>query len=84
MGGTLKTNKNCVRCGCLMRGVGWNRRYCPDCKAVVNRERKRKARQERPPQKTPPRRKTLVECSIEAANLGISYGEYVQRGLDRQ
>lgn len=31
-----------------------------------------------------PRIKSIEQCVIEATALGISYGQYVQRGLDKE
>jgi hypothetical protein len=31
-----------------------------------------------------PRIKSIEQCVREAAALGISYGQYVQRGLDKE
>ena len=82
------TTKFCKDCGKIMWYVSPYVKLCDDC-----RKRNRKAlnkcyRQEWVRPKAEPKRglrsyKSIEQCVREATALGISYGVYVGRGLDR-
>lgn len=65
------TTRNCETCGKLMIHVDSRRRTCRECSKE----------QANPPPKR--RIKPITQCVREAAALGISYGQYVQRGYDK-
>ena len=78
----------CVICGRELRGVGSRTKYCPDCRAEVNRTKSRecsrrrrsfeleqKARAARP-QYTGP---SVREVAAQADAAGMTYGQYVTR-----
>ena len=78
----------CVICGRELRGVGSHTKYCPDCRAEVNRTKSRersrrrrafeleqKARAARP-QYTGP---SVHDMAALAAAAGLTYGQYVAR-----
>ena len=80
--------RTCVRCGVTLYGVGSHTKYCPDCRAEVNRTKSRerslrrrsfeleqKARAARP-QYTGP---SVREVAAQADAAGMTYGQYVTR-----
>lgn len=88
------TTRNCDICGKLMIHVDSRRRICRECSKEERDKEKsgakgtahtigETAKQE---QATPPpkrRIKPIPQCVREAEALGISYGQYVQRGYDK-
>ena len=74
----------CVICGKQLRGVGRRTKYCPDCRAEVNRIRsRRRYAAERAwraalarPQYTGP---SVHDMAALADAAGMSYGQYVAR-----
>lgn len=86
------TNRNCRRCGTLMKNVANNKTYCRLCAIDVHRERARAARARRRQQRAEeaanaqPRSKvrrpmTIAEVGVAAKAAGMSYGEFVRAGL---
>lgn len=78
----------CVVCGRELRGVGSHTKYCPDCRAEVNRtksrersrlrralELERQARNSRPHYTGP----SVHDMAARADAAGLSYGQYVAR-----
>ena len=78
----------CTICGKRLQGVGRRTKYCPECRAEVNRTKSRersrirkafeleqKARAARP-QYTGP---SVREVAAQADAAGMSYGQYVAR-----
>lgn len=78
----------CVICGRQLRGVGSHTKYCPDCRAEVNRAKSRersrrrrsfeleqKAKSTRPPYTGP----SVHDMAAQADAAGLSYGQYVAR-----
>lgn len=78
----------CVICGRQLRGVGSHTKYCPDCRAEVNRAKSRersrrrrsfeleqKAKSARPPYTGP----SVHDMAAQADAAGLSYGQYVAR-----
>ena len=78
----------CTICGRELRGVGSHTKYCPDCRAEVNRTKSRersrrrrsfeleqKARAARP-QYTGPSVRNMAALADAA---GLTYGQYVAR-----
>lgn len=89
------TTRNCEICGNPMIHVDSRRRICPKCNRELRNKKKGRpkgtahtvgetaGKQE---QATPPlkrRVKPIPQCVREADALGISYGQYVQRGYDK-
>lgn len=83
--------RTCVRCGKELRGVGGSTKYCPDCRADVNRAQAReryrwqkalaregqKAKSARPPCTGP----SVGEVAALADAEGLTYGQCVaQKG----
>ena len=79
----------CVRCGRELRGVGGSTKYCPDCRADVNREhareryrwqkaleREAQKAKSAPPSCTAP---SVGEVAALADAAGLTYGQYVAR-----
>lgn len=89
------TTRNCETCGKLMIHVDSRRRTCRECSKEQRDKEKASAKgtahtvsktagkqeQANPPPKR--RIKPITQCVREAAALGISYGQYVQRGYDK-
>lgn len=81
----------CTRCGKQFMGNYSTAKYCEDCRKAVQREYRLRHQQKtvRPvpdsPQSQPSRAKkqkpdeSIVQCAKRAAEMGISYGEYVAR-----
>lgn len=96
----MRVDKICLRCGNPMANVNPCKRFCDECVSKRNREKGREryqrqkarkqgisAMQDRPPAKETqlkPRIKSINQCVREATALGISYGQYVQRGYDKE
>ena len=84
-------DKRC-RCGNLMRHVSPRQQFCQECKKKKLEEAKAKTkslrsedatrRARRPRPRNQPL-KSIEQCVREADALGISYGQYVARGLDK-
>lgn len=78
----------CVICGRELRGVGSHTKYCPDCRAEVNRVRTRERSRRRyaaeraqraalaRPQYTGP---SVHDMAARADAAGLTYGQYVAR-----
>lgn len=47
-------------------------------------EKEAAPKKEKPTQKTSRRTKPLAQCTREAAALGLTYGQFVARGLDKE
>ena len=83
----------CQRCGMVIPGASPWRKYCDSCGRELKREAKARKREAdrvkaaaaepvaRNP-KTPVR--SLTWCVREANKLGISYGNFVAMGLDKE
>lgn len=96
----MTVSKFCEKCGKMMWDVQPCKRFCDTClkekarqKAKLNYEKKKaqqgviSAMQAKKPDKKAalkPRIKSIEQCVREAAALDISYGQYVQRGLDKE
>ena len=78
----------CTICGRELRRVGRRTKYCPDCRAEVNRVRTRersrrryaaeralRAASARPPYTGP----SVHDMAAQADAAGLSYGQYVAR-----
>lgn len=78
----------CAICGRQLRGVGSRAKYCPDCRAEVNRtnsrersrrrrafELEQKAKSARPPYTGP----SVHDMAALADASGLTYGQYVAR-----
>ena len=78
----------CVICGRQLRGVGSHTKYCPDCRAEVNRIRTRersrrryaaesalRSASARPPYTGP----SVHDRAAQADAAGLTYGQYVAR-----
>lgn len=77
------TTKFCKGCGKIMWDVTPQRRLCDACRSIPPEERG-KPKPVKRAKKRPKKKKSLSTCIKEAAALGISYGKYVERGLDRK
>lgn len=83
--------KWCKGCGKIMWDVQPNKRFCEKCEKQKEQERRRRARDRAKilkdkgevKVKAPARFKSIAQCVREAQKLGISYGVYVGRGLDK-
>lgn len=86
--------KFCKHCGKIMRDVTPQKRVCDTClahkrraddnaryqqKKSVKKEQQRKA--ELPALKST---KSIEQCTREAAARGLTYGQYVARGMDKE
>lgn len=96
----MTVSKFCGRCGKMMWDVQPRKRFCDECVHKRNLEKGREryqrkkmqkqgvsAMQAKMPDKEPclkPSIKSIPQCVREAAALGISYGQYVQRGYDKE
>jgi len=81
------TTTICVRCGRILYDVPVATQYCRDCYEMVKREQRRRDKQKQRYKQqylAPAKVKTLDQCAKEAAELGLSYGEYIARGLDKR
>ncbi len=84
-------DKRC-RCGNLMHNVSPRQQTCEECKKKKMAQAKAMtkslqaedaARRARRPQPKSQPFKSIEQCVREADALGISYGQYVARGLDQ-
>ena len=87
--------KWCKGCGKIMRDVQPNKQFCEKCLhdknlryAQIGYERQKaqkaeKKHKERAAAALPHRPHSIAWCVREAKALGISYGQFVARGLDR-
>lgn len=74
----------CKGCGKIMYDVDPRRKLCDRCQTLPPQERINAPKSTRTKPKVRPRKaKSLAGCVREANALGISYGQYVARGLDR-
>lgn len=73
----------CKSCGKIMWNVPPQRKLCDRCRDLPPEERE-KAKKARTPKPRSKPIKSLIRCVREADALGISYGEYVAKGYDRQ
>ncbi len=96
----MTVTKKCQRCGNVMVNVQPCKRFCDACikekarrKDIERRARKKAEKQgvsamqaKRPAKRAPlkPLVKSIKQCVREADALEISYGQYVQRGLDKE
>lgn len=96
----MTVSKFCEKCGKMMWDVQPCKQFCDTCikekarqKAKQNYEKKKaqqgviSAMQAKKPDKKAalkPRIKSIEQCVREAKARDISYGEYVQRGLDKE
>lgn len=72
----MTKTKFCKTCGKIMWDVQPTKRYCDAC------IRKRNIKSAHPnPKKTI---KPIEQCTREAAAMGLTYGQYVARGLDKE
>lgn len=69
--------KRCMICGCVMEEVSPNRKFCRYC-AMSKRRSSHKVRKALGPYKS------IEQCAKEATDLGMSYGEYCAKGLDKR
>lgn len=86
--------KFCKHCGKIMRDVTPQKRVCDTCLAHKHRaDDNARYRQKKGVKKEQQRKtelpalksvKSIEQCVREAAALGISYGQYVQRGYDKE
>lgn len=82
------TTKFCKDCGKIMWDVSPYVKLCDDCRKRNRKALNKRDRQEWVRPKAEPKRglrsyKSIEQCVLEATALGISYGVYVGRGLDR-
>lgn len=92
MKATTKTVTKLCRCGRIMENVPQQRVLCEVCRKAQEKQKLEAHRSPyvqdaarraaRPRAKSQPY-KSIEECVREAQALGISYGQYVARGLDR-
>lgn len=93
----MTTTKFCKAYGKIMWDVQPTKRYCDSCirkrnikSAQVFYQRRRDAgvlKKGKKPAAHPALKKTIKsidQCTREAAALGLSYGQYVARGLDKE
>lgn len=82
------TTKFCKDCGKIMWGASPYVKLCDECRkkhraALNKRDRKEWVRPKAEPKRWLLIYKSFEQCMREATALGISYGVYVGRGLDR-
>lgn len=83
------TTKFCKDCGKIMWDVSPYVKLCDACRkrhkeaALNKRYRKELVRPKAEPKRGLHSYKSIEQCAREATALGISYGVYVGRGLDR-
>lgn len=82
------TTKFCKDCGKIMRDVDPRLKLCDTCRkrhrtALNKRDRKEWVRPKAEPKRGLRSYKSIEQCVREATALGVSYGVYVGRGLDR-
>lgn len=86
--------KPCKRCGKIMWDVTSYRTYCDECIKARRQERQQQyQKQFHKPKSDAPRKKaskpikfvkSIEQCTSEADALGLTYGQYVARGLDKE
>lgn len=71
------TDKQCVICGKLLVNVAPGTKYCPECRETVyksahdgDRKRRKQAR-------------SLADAAKKAADVGMSYGQYIAKYGDK-
>lgn len=88
-----KVTKPCKRCGKIMWNVTSYRTYCDACIKVRRQERLQQYQEQfHKPKADAPRKKampikyikSIEQCTREADALGLTYGQYVARGLDKE
>ena len=82
------TTEFCKDCGKIMWDVDPRLKLCDACREKHRSALNKRARQEWVRPRADPKRglrsyKSIEQCVREATALGISYGVYVGRGLDR-
>lgn len=82
------TTKFCKDCGKIMWDVDPRLKLCDTCRkghraALNKRDRKEWVRPKAEPKRGLRSYKSIEQCVREADALGISYGQYVARGLDQ-
>ena len=82
------TTKFCKDCGKIMWDASPYVKLCDDCRkrhsaALNKRDRKECVRPKAEPKRGLRSCKSIEQCVREATALGVSYGVYVGRGLDR-
>lgn len=82
------TTKFCKDCGKIMWDASQYVKLCDDCRkrhraALNKRDRKEWVRPKSEPKRGLRSYKSIEQCVREATALGVSYGVYVGRGLDR-
>lgn len=82
------TTKFCKDCGKIMWDVSPYVKLCDDCRKNHRAASNKRVRKEWVRPKAEPKRglrsyKSIEQCVREATALGVSYGVYVGRGLDR-
>lgn len=78
-------DKICVNCGNPMHGVGKARKYCAECRNLLRRESDRERnRLKAMKDLLSPSVKSIEQCVREADAQGLTYGQYVSRGLDKE
>lgn len=95
----MTTTKFCKTCGKIMWYVQPTKRYCDSCirkrnikSAQASYQRRKEAGQTKKKKKKKPAAhpclkktiKPIDQCTREAAALGLTYGQYVARGLDKE
>ena len=93
----MTTTKFCKTCGKIMWDVQPTKLYCDACirkrnikSAQVSYQRRKDAgalKKGKKPAAHPAPKKTIKlieQCTREAAALGLTYGQYVARGLDKE
>lgn len=91
----MTTTKFCKRCGKIMWDVQPTKRYCDACirkrnikSAQASYQRRKETGQtqkkKKPAAPAVKSIKSVEQCVHEADALGLTYGQYVARGLDKE
>lgn len=91
----MTTTKFCKTCGKIMLDVQPTKRYCDACirkrnikSAQASYQRRKDAGQtkekKKPAAPAVKSIKSIEQCVREADALGLTYGQYVQHGLDKE
>lgn len=93
----MTTTKFCKTCGKIMWDVQPTKRYCDACirkrnikSAQASYQRRKETGQTKKKKKKKPAApavksiKSIEQCTREADALGLTYGQYVARGLDKE
>lgn len=93
----MTTTKFCKTCGKIMCDVQPTKRYCDACirkrnikSAQASYQRRKETGQTKKKRKKKPAApavksiKSIEQCVREADALGLTYGQYVQRELDKE